>query len=336
MSNLRNFAAMITVCISFTRPACAEPSMVLRAATEYPATTMPGIGLLTFAEQVRSQTSGKLEVVVVHDSPLNARAALGAVRDGRVDIGDIHAGPLGTDEPIFNLVVLPFVASSAADTRCLQEVTREVYARRFDALGVHLLYSAPWPATGLWSAIPVVMLDDLKRLNVRTYDATSEAFLASLGVRAKNMPMGRAIPLIADGTYTAVMSSGDGGAGQRLWQHLRYFTALNYAAPLSFAVLKKSVYEQLPHEVRLRVDAAARDTEAQLWQVMRDRQAINRRAMYEHGVEVSETLAPPFANALRDAAEHVVDAWIAGSGTDGKSLLERYRSSLVMASARGR
>ncbi|MBI0326849.1 TRAP transporter substrate-binding protein DctP [Burkholderia plantarii] len=320
--------ALLAVCTTLASLGHAAPPLGWQAVSEYPASTMPGIGLASFAGKLDERTGGALTLSVRYDDPLDARAALEAARAGRIEVGDVHAGPLGAAEPIFGLVTLPFIATSMADTRCLQAVTRADYSRRFEALGVHLLYSAPWPATGLWSATPVATLDDLRRLKVRTYDATSAAFLASLGTTAVHLPMARAMPLIADGTYTGVMSSGDGGAGQRLWQYLRHFAALAYSAPLSFAVLNKAAYDGLPAELRSQVDEAARETETQLWTVMQDREDRNRQAMREHEVETSEVSDPALAEALHAASAHAIDAWLARAGPDGAALLARYRSAL--------
>jgi len=324
---IRMAICLCVASLAMTTQAQADQGIVWRAASEYPATAMPGVGLSIFAEQVQAQTNGQVSLQVNHDDPLSAIAALDAARDGRIDVGDVYAGALGAREAIFNLVSLPFVATSVAHSRCLQEVTHAAYARRFDELGVHLLYSSPWPATGLWSATPVAQLDDLRRLHVRTYDDTSAAFLASLGVDAASLPMGRAMPLVANGTYTGVMSSGDGGAGRRLWQYLRHFTALNYAAPLSFVVVNKSAYAQLAPELRVQIDAAALVTQTRLWEVMRDRESNNRQTMRENGVDIQETLAPALARALQNAAEPVIAAWMARTGEEGQRLLERYRAS---------
>jgi hypothetical protein len=39
------------------------------------------------------------------------------------------------------------------------------------------------------------------------------------------------VPRLRAGELDAVLSSGDGGAGARLWEVLPHFTALDYASP---------------------------------------------------------------------------------------------------------
>ncbi|MCR6480881.1 TRAP transporter substrate-binding protein [Variovorax sp. ZS18.2.2] len=294
------------------------------AGSEYPATTMPGVGLDTFGKRLAEHSKGALQIKPHYDHPLGAIAMLGAVTAGEVQVGDVHGGPLGEVEPVFNLVSLPFVTSSATDTRCLQSVTRQTYASAFEAKGVHLLYSTPWPATGLWSAWAVDTMSDLKRLRVRTYDATSAALMGSLGVYAVNVPFGEAMPRIKSGDITAVMSSGDGGAGRRLWEHLPHFTDLNYAAPLSFTVVNKTAYDKLPQALKSAVDRAAADTETALWDVMRDRAQANRRAMASNGVIVHAVAAPEIRRELQEAGGSVIENWKTQAGPAGAAMLADY------------
>ncbi|PMR75314.1 TRAP transporter substrate-binding protein [Billgrantia endophytica] len=294
------------------------------AASEYPATTIPGIGLETFSQMASKYSWGKLLISNRFDFPVGAIEIFDYVREDRVQVADIHGGPLGSIEPVFNLVSLPFLTSSIDDTKCLQAATRKVYGQRFERNGLHLLYSAPWPATGLWSSSPVASMDDLRKLRIRTYDTTSAALLASAGVTGVNMPFGQAMPLIANSEISGVMSSGDGGAGWQLWQHLRYFTALNYAAPLSFSVVNKLAYDSLPRQLRDAVDRAAEDTEAKLWDIMQKRQEENYQSMKEHGVSVQLIVADDVKIELQRNARNIIDAWVDKTGPDATMLLEDF------------
>ena len=303
------------------------------AVTEYPGTTMPGVGLTMFAVELSDLSAGTMTVKTTYDSPLSAMFALNAVKENHIKIGDVHGGPLGAIEPIFGLVSLPFLTASVDDTQCLQGATRDLYKAYFAKLGVHLLYSAPWPATGLWSATPAQTLSDIRKLHVRTYDETAASFLKSVGVDAVHMPMSKALPLLATGEITGVMSSGDGGAGQRLWEHLPYFVELNYAAPLSFAVLNQSAYANLNESERHQVDEAARRTEQRLWLVMEDRYSKNYKAMRQHNVTIQKMM-PTLDAELRSASQRAIKEWSAKAGADGEELLRRYEALRPIANRR--
>jgi len=47
------------------------------------------------------------------------------------------------------------------------------------------------------------------------------------------------------GEIDAVLSSGDGGAGRKLWDHLPHFSEINYAIPLSFTTVNLDKWKAL-------------------------------------------------------------------------------------------
>ena len=53
------------------------------------------------------------------------------------------------------------------------------------------------------------------------------------------------MPKLADGSLNAVLSSGDGGAGRKLWEYLPYFSEITYSLPLSVASVNKAAYDGL-------------------------------------------------------------------------------------------
>jgi len=317
-------AALSILCLSPF--ASATAAVTWNAVSEYPATTMPGIGLATFAEVLREQSAGEVTVTPQHDSPMGSLAAFEAVKAGTVQVADMFGGPLGTVSPMFSLPSLPFVTASIDDTKCLQAATRALYAKYFDSVGSRLLYSTPWPATGLWSSKPVKTMDDFRALNVRTYDAMSAAFVASIGVKGVNMPMGKALPLIKSGEITGVMSSGDGGAGQRLWENLPNFTALSYAAPLSFTVVNKAAFDALPKPVQDAVDKAGRTTEARLWTAIEGRQVKNYQAMKDNGVAIETSVPTAIQPELKQAASSIIADWSGRAGPDAAAVLAKYEA----------
>jgi TRAP-type C4-dicarboxylate transport system substrate-binding protein len=74
-----------------------------------------------------------------------------------------------------------------------------------------------------------------------------------------------------------VLSSGDGGAGRKLWEFLPYFTEITCSLPLSVATLNQSLYDGLSAELREAVDSAGRQTEKELWLALSTRLQENTK-----------------------------------------------------------
>jgi TRAP-type C4-dicarboxylate transport system substrate-binding protein len=294
-------------------------------ATEYPASSMSGEGVRFFADALAHESGGRITVKPSFDATAGVKSAgmPVAIRDGRITAGDAFVGGLGRLDPVFLLSSLPFVAPTNADARRLYDAARVAYIRRLAQEKQRLLYATPWPPTGLWAKKPVVAPADLQGLAIRTYDATGVKVFAAAGAAPTNLSFADTMPKLADGSIAAVLSSGDGGAGRRLWDHLRHFTEINYAVPLSLATLGEAAYAALPADLREAVDRAAAATETRQWQLLETRLAENYARMTANGVTItkSEALTPELRVLLARSAGDAVQAWKAQVGPDGAQLL---------------
>ncbi len=213
--------------------------------TEYPATSMPGEGIKVFADAVTAETRGQIVAKPSFDAALGLKSAdmIKAVQERRVVAADAFAGALGKDHQVFLLSSLPFLATTIAEARQLYDVARPTYDRTLAGFGQKLLFSTPWPASGVWAKKPIVAPADLSGLAIRTYDATSTTVMKASGAEALQLSFADAMPKLRDGSVNAVLSSGDGGAGRRLWEVLPHFTEINYAMPLSLVTVNSAVFD---------------------------------------------------------------------------------------------
>jgi TRAP-type C4-dicarboxylate transport system substrate-binding protein len=292
------------------------------AATEYPAGAMPAEGLVRLAEAARP-----LLIEPLFDAPGGVRSAgmARAVAEGRFAIGDAFAGAMGALDPVFLLSSLPFLATSGAEARRLLEAARPAYAAALQGQGVTLLHATPWPPTGLWSRRPVSTPEDLRGLRVRTYDATGTETLRALGAAAELLSFQDVAARLVAGTLDAVLSSGDGGAGRRLWDHLPHFAEIGYAMPVSVTFANAGALAALAPEARAGLEAAARRTEAGLWTLLETRDAANQARMRQNGVTIGQP-TPGLLAALRGAGAAAVAAWEQQAGAAGSAILARYRA----------
>lgn len=295
--------------------------------TEYPASAMPGEGVAFFAAEVEKRLAGKLSIKPSFNAEMGIKSAEmpAAVTSGRIQAGDAFGGAMGSVSPAFGLSSLPFTVGSVDEARRLSEASRAFHDKAFAGLGLKLLYVTPWPPSGIWSKAPVASAADLKGLPIRTYDGTSTQVLTAAGAATQNLSFADVMPKLADGSVTAVLSSGDGGAGRRLWTHLPNFTQVNYAFPLSFAFVGRAAYDALPPDQRQAVDEAARATELRQWSTIAGRMEQNYAVMRQNGVAIRDTAPADVTQALRAAAAPVVEAWARNAGDEGRAALASVR-----------
>src|SRR5882757_5985958 len=247
------------------QPAAARAQTVWDMATEYPQSAMPGLGVTTFAQHVAESSAGKLQIRPSFDASGGIRSAgmLAAIAEGRAQAGDAFAGSLEGEDAIFALPSLPFLVTSIADARRLADLARPHLAAALLRKGLRLLYLTPWPPSGIWSKAPLKTPSDLAGLSIRTYDKISSEVFASVGAKATPISFADTMPRLVDGSINAVLSSGDGGAGRKLWEYLPYFSEITYSLPLSVAGVNQALYDGLSADLQEAVDAAGRQTESE-------------------------------------------------------------------------
>lgn len=295
--------------------------------TEYPASSMPGEGLKMFADAVAAETKGQLLVKPSYDASLGLKSAdmIRAVQERRVAGADAFAGALGKEHPVFLVTSLPFLATTIAEAWILYDVTKPTYEKVLGGVEQKLLFSTPWPASGLWAKQAVTTPAALKTLSIRTYDATSTAVMRASGAEATLLSFADAMPKLHDGSVNAVLSSGDGGAGRKLWEYLPHFTEINYAMPLSLVTVGRAAFEALPEDQRGAVARAAAAAEQHQWKLIEDRLAANYANMRANGVTITTSIDPTLQTLLAQAAKTAIDEWAQRAGPDGAALLAEFR-----------
>jgi TRAP-type C4-dicarboxylate transport system substrate-binding protein len=308
-------------------PAAIRAETVWDMPTEYPQSAMPGVGLTAFAKHVAELSTGQLTIKPSFDAAAGIKSAgmLTAIAEGQVQAGDAFAGSLEAEDPIFALPSLPFLVTSVADARRLADIARPHLASVLEKKGLRLLYLTPWPPSGIWSRAPLKTALDLSGLSIRTYDKTSTEVFASVGAKAALISFSDTMPKLVDGSLNAVLSSGDGGAGRKLWDYLPYFSEITYSLPLSVAGVNKAVYDGLSADQRAAVDAASRQTETELWLVLSTRLEENYARMRQNGVTIDSHPAPAIVEALQSGAATAQRAWCARSGPVCAEILDAFR-----------
>jgi TRAP-type C4-dicarboxylate transport system substrate-binding protein len=297
-------------------------------ANEYPATSLPGEGDAYFARAIADRVAGRLVIEAQPDakSGFKSREQLKAVAEGKLALADSFAGALGDENAFFLLSSLPFVAANAAEARRLYDLAKPRYEAVLKGFNQRLLYSTPWPASGIWSKSAIDSPEVLAKLRIRTYDKTGTDLMTALGATASVVSFADLAAKLKTGEIDAVLSSGDGGAGRRFWEYLPHFTEINYAMPLSLTTVNLDAWNALDAATQKAVLQAAAETEARQWQALDGRLAKNYERMRENGMTITRDVSPELAAKFKTAAQHAIAEWETKSGAEGREVLERFRN----------
>jgi TRAP-type C4-dicarboxylate transport system substrate-binding protein len=299
-------------------------------ANEYPATSIQGEADTAFARELGERGGGRIRIVHQYDAARGFRSKdmVEAIGRGKVPLGNTYMGALGAVDPVFLLPSLPFIATSVAQAQALAEVARPAYEAALAKHNQRLLFLSPWPPAGLWARAPVTSAEALKGLRVRAADANGVIAFKAVGAVPVEVSFADAIPQLRSGQLDAVLSSGDGGAGARLSEVLKHFTAIEYAVTMSMVTINQDAWSALDMTLQQAVLAAAAATEARQWEILKTRVAANYAQFAAAGVTVTTELSPEYRQALRAAGQAAVDEWMRRMGPAAAPILDAYRARL--------
>jgi TRAP-type transport system periplasmic protein len=176
--------ALATVAVCDVMIPSAHAGQRWSVATEYPADTVAGRGVESFAVALSRETGGAVTGKTEFKAKHGASDLVSAVLDDRLQVADVFTGSLAHLDPIFELSTLPFEVQSVDESRRLACLAEPAYRNALSHAGLHLLFISPWPPTGLWSRQPIATTADMTSLRIRTYDAASATALSGFGARA--------------------------------------------------------------------------------------------------------------------------------------------------------
>ena len=306
-------------------PAAAE---TWDLANEYNATSIHAEGDVFFAERLSASTDGAIAIVHHFGGALGYKSLdqFDAVGDGAIPIADTYVGPLGGIDPMFLLPSLPFLAKTAGEARALYDVAKPYYDEIFAANNQKLLYSSPWPPSGIWARQPVASMAELEGLKIRTYDANGTITLKAAGAAPIQLSWADVVPQLSTGGIDAVLTSAESGANAKFWEHLSHFTEINYAMPLNMLHINLDVFEGLTPELQQAVLEAAEATSERNWQAVLSRVEENYAEMAPNGVTVVTGVPGDYLGALNEAGREALDDWLAKTGAKGKAIIEAYEA----------
>ena len=330
MAHRRTVLALIVVILLLGPSPPAAQTVTWGMADEYPATSIQGEADARFAREVSARTGGRIAIAHQYDasSGFRSREMVDAIGRGDVVIGNTYMGALGGVDPVFLLPSLPFLATTPQQAQALAAVARPAYERALARHNQILLFQSPWPPAGIWANRPVDSAEALRGLRIRTADANGVLAFRAAGAVPVAVSFADALPQLKSGQLDAVLSSGDGGAGARLMETLRHFTAIEYAVTMSMVTINGDVWRGLDAGAQQAVREAAAETEAQQWEVMKTRVDANYARMRAAGVGLTTTLSVEYQQSLRAAGRVAVDDWLRQTGPAGTQILDAYRARL--------
>lgn len=295
--------------------------------TPYGDRTFHTINIRQFAEDVAERTDGELEITVHANGSLIAHPEIkNSVRRGIVPIGELIMSRLANENPIFEVDSVPYLAANYDEAKTLWDASREVIAEELAGQQLRLLFAVPWPPQGIYTQKPIEELDDLRNLNMRAYNASSERLAQLVGAVPTQIEAPDIPTAFSTGRVDAMITSPATGADTKAWDYLSHFNHAQLWLPKNMVIVSEKAFSRLDDDVQQAVLDAAAEAETRGWDMSRQETEDALTVLRENGIVVSEP-TPELAAGLKEIGETMTEEWVERAGEQGQRILEAYRQS---------
>jgi TRAP-type C4-dicarboxylate transport system substrate-binding protein len=304
-------------------PACAQLRWNLPSA--YPTHIFHIENLQAFADELGQATGGQL-VITVHPnaSLFPASAIKSAVRIGRAQIGETLISLHDSEDPVFGIDVVPFLATSYRDARKLWAASKGLLERKLAVQGLLTLFTVPWPPQGIFSKKEIDHIADMKGLSWRVYNASTQRIAQIVEAYPVTIQAADLRDALATGLINAFMTSVATGLDVRAWESMTYFYNAQAWIPKNITFVNRAAFDQLDRPTQQRVLNAGAAAEERGWRWSEEKAKSHTEQLVLHGMKVLSP-SPALRTGLQQIGEQLTREWIEKTGSEGQAIIDAYR-----------
>lgn len=280
--------------------------------------------LVQFAEDVDRASGGKLKIVVHANASLfKANEIKRAVQSAQVPAGEFILSGASNEAPIFGVDSIPFLATSYADSRRLDQASRPLLVKTLSAQGMKLLYTVAWPPQSLYSTKPVTALKDLKGTKMRAYNPATSYIANALGAQAVTIQLAELPAALATGGVDNFLTSSASGVDSKLHESAKYFYGVAAWLPRNAVVVNQKLFDALDKPTQDAVLQQAAVAEQRGWKASEQKDGEYIKELAAKGMKV-DVAAEGLKKELKSLGERMTADWIKLAGDDGKAVVDAY------------
>ena len=311
--------------LAATRAAPAAAQTTWNLPSAYGANTFQVQNLQWFGEEVARASQGRLKIVVHAGASLfKANEIKRAVQAEQTPAGEFIVSGAANDHPVYGLDSIPFLATSYAEARKLDQVSRPALERVLAGQGMKLLYAVPWPPQSLYSARPVQALADLKGTRMRAYNPATARIAELLGAQPVTVQLAELPAALATGAVNNFLTSSASGVDSKLHEHVKYFYGVSAWLPRNAVVANRKVFDALDRPTQEAVLKAAAAAEARGWRLSEQKDGEYLQELAAKGMKI-DPAAEGLKRELKAIGERMTADWLATAGADGQAVIDAYR-----------
>lgn len=323
MTDRRDFLALLTGLTATGSSVWAQNKSQAgwKLATGYRAESFHGQNLVQFAKEL---TAAGLKVDMAANNSLFKLAEIaGAVREGKVEMGETIMTSLVKEMPLAGADSVPFIVRSYSDAKRLWKHQRPLIEKKFAAVGLKPLLAVPWPPQGLYTQKPINRAADLKGSKMRTYNSTTQRIAQLLGATPVDVPMVQVGQALADGKIDCMITSAVTGVENQVWDHIKNYYEINAWFPKNITFANAKAFDGLPGEQQKAVLAAAATAETRGWAASEKAATDSVEELRKKGMKI-ERVSSEFLADIKRMGERFSLEWVREVGNEANDIFIPY------------
>jgi len=300
------------------------------ANSVWPSNNYHSVGLTEFAKKAKEATKGKVDITVQTGGALGYKGPelLKVVRDGFVPMSDMLTSGVAGDEPVFDVVTLPFLIQSFDEGKILSEIARPYFDKVAEQKwGQKILYVSPWPAAGVWSKKEVKTLADMKGLKTRTYDKNGGLVMQAVGGTPYPLPFSEVYSSLATGLIDSVLTSTPTAVDAKFWEVLKYYAPVNITMATDMVTVNLKEFNKLDKATQDILVNIGKDMESDMWKKVakldKEQEAISNK-----GGIVTVLPSKEFLNQLSNITKGIRDEWLQKAPPEAKAIVADFNKKV--------
>jgi TRAP-type transport system periplasmic protein len=293
--------------------------------TGYGANTFQTQNVVQFAKDVEQATGGKLKITVHPGGALFKQPEIKrAIQSGLAPAGEFIISGMSNENALFGVDSIPFLATSYADSKRLNEVAKPAQAKVLAGQGIKMLFSVPWPGQSLYSVKPIISVDNFKGTKMRAYNPATTKIAQMLGASPVTIQLPELSQALATGAANNFLTSSASGADGKLFEQVKYFYPVNAWLPHNVTAVSQKAFDALDKPTQAAVLKAAAAAEQRGTAASEKVDADSIAILKANGMTIAEP-SDSVKKALAAIGETMVAEWLASAGPEGKAIIDAYR-----------
>lgn len=285
-----------------------------------------------FADEVRTATGGKLDIIVrpAGELPFRATEVVKVTGDNQVQLSEGYQGFISGAVPLASIASLPFLVRNGEELEKVWPIIDKYTAVEFKKSGVQTLFHHTWPVQNIFGrGKPIKTVDDFKGRKIRSTDGKQAEMLKQLGASSVSLTTAE-VPVamergVAEGFITAAFNV----IGAKWYEFVQWgwLGDVHIGGP-DYTLVNIAAYDKLDADTRAKLDAVAKDyaprfRAANLGDEAKDLDTLKTKYKVDLFVPPKEQV-----DALIEKMKPYWEQWASGHGANGVAMLKEIRAAL--------